>query len=92
MGATCTVQTLRNSCKFFSESDKKMVTVISKIQVSDPGPSWPTCLLKFCMDKALSCILYGVQTLRQRDQRRDYVDCYIATGIKCIFMLLNALS
>ena len=23
MGATCTVQTYRNSCKFFSESDKK---------------------------------------------------------------------
>ena len=23
MGVTCTVQTYRNSCKFFSESDKK---------------------------------------------------------------------
>ena len=38
MGATCTVQTYRNSCKFFSES-KKMARVISKVQVSDPGPS-----------------------------------------------------
>ena len=47
MGATCTVQTCRNSCKFFSESDKKkkkkLAMVISKIQVSDPGPSWPSC-------------------------------------------------
>ena len=33
---------LRNSCKFFFESDKqKLAGVISKIQVSDPGPSWP---------------------------------------------------
>ena len=23
MGGTCTVQTLRNSCKYFSENDKK---------------------------------------------------------------------
>ena len=35
----------RNSCKFFSESDKKKVMVTSKIQVSDPGPSWPSCLI-----------------------------------------------
>ena len=44
MGATCTVQRYGNSCKFFSESDKKkkkkLAMVISKIQVSDPGPSW----------------------------------------------------
>ena len=44
MGATCSVQTYRNSCKFFSESDKKkLAMVISKIQVSDSGPSWPSC-------------------------------------------------
>ena len=35
----------RNSCKSFSERDKKkMAGVISKTQVSDPGPSWPSCL------------------------------------------------
>ena len=47
MEASCTVQTKRNSCKFFSESDqkkKKMARAISKNQVSDPGPSWPSCL------------------------------------------------
>ena len=44
MEASCTVQTLRNSCKFFSESDiKKLARAISKNQVSDPGPSWPSC-------------------------------------------------
>ena len=25
MGATCTIQTYRNSCKFFSESDQKKI-------------------------------------------------------------------
>ena len=31
--------------KFFSESDKKkLARAISKNQVSDPGPSWPSCL------------------------------------------------
>ena len=45
MEASCTVQTYRNSCKFFSESDKKKMTrAISKNQVSDPGPSWPSIL------------------------------------------------
>ena len=45
MEASCTVQTLRNSCKFFSKSDKKkLARAISKDQVSDPGPSWPSCL------------------------------------------------
>ena len=45
MEASCTVQTERNSCKFFSENDKKkMAGAISKNQVSDPGPSWPSCL------------------------------------------------
>ena len=44
MEASCTVQTLRNSCKFFSESDKKKLAgAISKNHVSDPGPSWPYC-------------------------------------------------
>ena len=44
MEASCTVQTLRNSCKFFSESDKKkLARAISQNQVSDPGPSWPSC-------------------------------------------------
>ena len=44
MEASCTVQTLRNSCKFFYESDKKkLAKAISKNQVSDPGPSWPSC-------------------------------------------------
>ena len=46
MGVTCTVPTQRNSCKF-SESDKKkkrkMAMVHPKIQVSGPGPSWPSC-------------------------------------------------
>ena len=43
MEASCTVQTIRNSCKFFSESDKKkMARGISKNQGSDPGPSWPS--------------------------------------------------
>ena len=40
------LQTFRNYCKFFSESDKKkLAMVISKVQVSDPGPSWTACLL-----------------------------------------------
>ena len=44
MGATCTVRTLKNSCKFFTESDKKkLAQVISKIQVSNPVPFWPSC-------------------------------------------------
>ena len=31
--------------KFFSESDKKkLARAISKNQVSDPGPSWLSCL------------------------------------------------
>ena len=35
----------RNSCKFFSERDQKnLAMVILKIQVSDTGPSWPSCL------------------------------------------------
>ena len=29
--------------KFLSESDKKKKWLISKIQVSDSGPSWPSC-------------------------------------------------
>ena len=49
----------KNSCKFFSENDKKkkekkkkkkkkkMARAISKNQVSDPGPSWPSCLNLF---------------------------------------------
>ena len=38
--------TYRNSCKFFTESDKKkLAMVISKIQVSDLGPSWPSCFV-----------------------------------------------
>ena len=46
MEASCTVQTLRNCCKFFSESDKKkLARAISKNQVSDPGPSWPSSFL-----------------------------------------------
>ena len=46
MGATCTVRTNRNSCKFFSESDqKKWLWLSKKVQVSDPGPSWPSCFL-----------------------------------------------
>ena len=47
MGAIYILQTYRNSCKFFSESDqkKKMAMVISEIQVSDPGPFWPSCIL-----------------------------------------------
>ena len=47
MEASCTVQTKRNSCKFFSESDNKKILAraISKNQVSDPGPSWPSCFL-----------------------------------------------
>ena len=45
MEASCTVQTQRNSCKFFSENDnKKTARAITKNQVSDPGPSWPSCL------------------------------------------------
>ena len=53
MEASCTVQTLRNSCKFLSESDKKkLAREISKNQVSDPGPSWPSCF-KF----TLTCCL-----------------------------------
>ena len=48
MEASCTVQTLRNSCKFFSENDiKKLARAISKNQVSDPGPSWPSCYIMF---------------------------------------------
>ena len=41
---------IRNSCKFFSENDKKkkkkkkLARAISKNQVSDPGPSWPSCM------------------------------------------------
>ena len=51
MEASCTVQTLRNSCKFFSESDKKkLARAISKNQVSDPGPSWPSCRLVIIPD------------------------------------------
>ena len=59
MGATCTVQTYRNSCKFFSESDKKkkkkkkLAKVISKIQVSYPGPSWPSCSVEVTLCKTL---------------------------------------
>ena len=38
-----------NSCKFFSETEndkiKKLARAISKNQVSDPGPSWPSCFL-----------------------------------------------
>ena len=51
MEASCTVQTKRNSCKFFSENDtkkkKKMARAISKNQVSDLGPSWPSCQFLF---------------------------------------------
>ena len=44
MEASCTRQTLRNSGKFFSESDqKKLARAISKNQVSDPGP------FEFCL-------------------------------------------
>ena len=60
MEASCTVQTLRSSCKFFSESDKKeLAKAISKNQMSDPGPSWPSCLgLKFGIMKPLLKINY----------------------------------
>ena len=50
MGATCTLKRYRNSCNFFSEKDKKKkkinkkAMVILKIQVIEPGPSWPSCL------------------------------------------------
>ena len=50
MEASCTVQTLRNSCKFFSESDqKKLARAILKNQLSDPGPLvffFSQCFLK----------------------------------------------
>ena len=60
MEASCTVQTLRNSCKFFFESDKKkLARAISKNQVSDPrpswpiqGPSWPSCFFLFFWSSA----------------------------------------
>ena len=45
MGATCTVQhkeILVNS--FLKVTKKKQAREISNIQVSDPGPSWPSCL------------------------------------------------
>ena len=44
---------IRNSCKFFSASDKKKIaTVLFKIQVSDAGPSWPSCLI---LNKTMKC-------------------------------------
>ena len=57
MGATCTVQTYRDSCEFFSKSDKKkLAMVISKIQVSDPWPFWPSCCEPFSLSQVLSDI------------------------------------
>ena len=41
-GATCTVQTYKNSVNSSVKATKKMATVISKIQMSDHGPSWPS--------------------------------------------------
>ena len=39
-GASCTIQTLRNYCKFFYESNKKQLAmVLSEIQMNDLGPS-----------------------------------------------------
>ena len=39
---------IKNSCKFFSENNKeKMARTISKNQVSDPGPSWPSCFVTY---------------------------------------------
>ena len=47
MEASCIVQRQRNSCKLLSENDKKkMARAISKNQVSDTEPSWPSCSLK----------------------------------------------
>ena len=47
MGATCTIQTQRNSCKFVSKSDQKKRFGYGHliIQVSDPVPSLPSCLI-----------------------------------------------
>ena len=64
MEASCTVQ-------FFSESDKKkkkLARAISKNQVSDPGPSWPSCLKKkivifdFVSTKSIICKYRPVST------------------------------
>ena len=38
---------------------KKLARVISKIQVSDPGPSWPSCHFK-CTLKMLSAICFNL--------------------------------
>ena len=61
MGATCTVQTIEilvnSSLKATIKKNKKMAMVISEIQVSNPGPSWPSC---FC-----------IKTKKHPDIRRD---------------------
>ena len=50
----------RNSCKFFSESDqKKLARAISKNQVSDPGPSWPSCLFDSLFNPYPAILVYG---------------------------------
>ena len=39
---------IKKFLKYFSESDKKkLARVISKIQMSDPGPYWPSCFTIF---------------------------------------------
>ena len=46
MEATCTVHN-KILVNFSLKAKKKLPMVLSKIQVSNPGPSWPSCLLVF---------------------------------------------
>ena len=79
MEASCTVQTLRNSCKFFSESDKKkLAKAISKNQVRDRGPSWPSCLFEMHF-KMSSAICFNL------DQSKILSSGNGLSGVTCIY-------
>ena len=63
--------------KFFSKTDqKKMAMVLSKIQVSDPGPFWPSCLIHLPQNKAgmmifLDIFITHVNICSARSSNRD---------------------
>ena len=52
---------LVNSSLKGKKKKEKMARLISKTQVSDPGPSWPSCLIsndKYSLIKKLTDFLY----------------------------------
>ena len=70
MGATCSAQTKEILVNSFRKGQKKMARVISKTQVSNPGPSWPSCSTRF-LEKYGYCLDCPYQNIENEQSSRN---------------------